>query len=115
MEIERIDSGARMSRIVIHNRTVYLCGQVAQDPTSDVTGQTAQALAKVDGLLAQAGTDKSKLLSVTVYLADIGDFDAMNQAWDAWVPSGAAPARATVEAKLASPDLRVEVSVIAAQ
>lgn len=113
--IERLQPGPRMSQAVVHGDTVYLAGQVADDTTADVTGQTRQILAAIDHLLAAAGTDKTRLLSATVYLADIGTFAQMNAAWDAWVPAGATPARATVEAKLAAPGYRVEIQVVAAK
>ncbi len=114
MAIDRIDSGKRMSRIVIHNDTAYLCGQVAKDETADISDQTRTTLEKVEQLLAQIGSDKSKILSVTIYVADMADFAAMNAVWDAWIEAGQAPARACVEAKMARPELLVEMSVIAA-
>ena len=113
--IERLQPGPRMSQAVIHGDTVYLAGQVADDTSQDVTGQTRQILAAIDRLLAAAGTDKTRILSATVYLADVGTFAEMNAAWDAWVPAGHAPARATVEAKLAAAVYRVEIQVIAAR
>src|SRR5437773_7576520 len=103
MDIARHNVGPRMSAAVVHGDTVYLAGQVAADPSAGVKGQTEQVLKKIDDLLASAGSDKSKLLSATVYLADIRAFDEMNAAWDAWVMPGSAPGRATVEARLASP------------
>ena len=112
--IRRLETGPRMSQAVIHGSTVYLAGQVAADTGADVTGQTRQILASIDRLLAAAGTDKTRILSATVYLADVGTFAQMNAAWDAWVPAGHAPARATVEAKLATPAYTVEIQVIAA-
>lgn len=114
MSITRQDSGQRMSRIVTHNQTVYLCGQVAKDADANISEQTATTLEKIDALLAQAGTDKSKLLSVTIYLADMADFAEMNAVWDQWVTPGAPPARACVQALMARPELKVEMSVIAA-
>lgn len=114
MAIDRIDTGTRMSRIVIHNHTAYLCGQVAKDESDDISGQTATTLEKVEQLLAQIGSNKSKILSVTIYVADMADFAAMNAVWDAWVATDQAPARACVEAKMARPELLVEMSVIAA-
>jgi enamine deaminase RidA (YjgF/YER057c/UK114 family) len=113
--IERLQPGPRMSQAVIHGDTVYLAGQVADDTSADVTGQTRQILAAIDRLLAAAGTDKTKILSATVYLADVGTFAEMNAAWDAWVPAGHTPARATVEAKLAAAVYQVEIQVIAAR
>jgi enamine deaminase RidA (YjgF/YER057c/UK114 family) len=113
--IERLQPGPRMSQAVIHGNTVYLAGQVADDTSADVTGQTRQILAAIDRLLAAAGSDRTKILSATVYLADIGTFAEMNAAWDAWVPPGHTPARATVEARLAAPVYTVEIQVIAAR
>ena len=112
--IKRIETGPRMSQAVIHGSTVYLAGQVAADTKLDVTGQTRQVLSEIDRLLAAAGTDKTRILSATVYLANIGSFAAMNAAWDGWAPAGHTPARATVEARLATPDYLVEIVVIAA-
>lgn len=103
-----------MSRIVIHNDTVYLCGQVGKDATKDISEQTATMLDKVDELLTQAGSDREHMLSTTIYLRDMKDFAAMNEVWDAWVPEGHAPARACVEARMARPELLVEISVVAA-
>ena len=116
MTIERRHVGKRLSGLVIHHSTgtAYLAGQVAEDPKADLAGQTQQVLALIDALLAEAGTDKSKILSATIFLPDISDFAAMNAVWEQWVPAGQAPARATIEAKLASPEYRVEISVIAA-
>ncbi len=112
--IKRLETGPRMSQAVIHGQTVYLAGQVADDTSADVAGQTRLVLASIDRLLAAAGTDKSRILAATVYLADIATFQAMNSAWDAWVAPGHAPARATVEAALATPAYRVEIVVTAA-
>ena len=114
MTIRRIKTGPRMSQAVVHGNTVYLAGQVADDPSADVAGQTRQILAKIDALLAEAGSDKTRILSANIWLADISTFGEMNQVWDAWVPQGHAPARATVESKLAAPQYRVEIGVIAA-
>ena len=111
-DIRRIEPGPRMTGALIHNGTVYLAGQVGEG--ADVTAQTQSALAEVDRLLAAAGTDKSRILYAQIWLADMADFAAMNAVWDAWVPQGATPARATGEAKLATPDYKVEVIVIAA-
>ena len=113
MTIRRLHAGPRMSQIVAHEGTVYLAGQVADDPAPSVREQTRQVLAKIDRLLAEAGADKSKLLTATVWLADIGSFAEMNEVWDAWVVQGATPARATVEAKLARPGNLVEIMVVA--
>ena len=112
--IKRIESGPRMSQAVVHGSTVYLAGQVADDPSVDVAGQTRQILASIDKLLAAAGSDKTRILSATIYLAEISTFAQMNAEWDAWVPQGHTPARATVEARLAAPQYKVEIQVIAA-
>ncbi len=112
--IQRFGTGERMSEAVVHNGTVYLAGQVAGDVTQDVEGQTRQVLAAVDRLLAEAGSDKSKVLRAEIVLADIKNFAEMNLAWDAWVPAGAAPARATVQASLYRPEVLVEIIVTAA-
>lgn len=112
--IQRFGSGARMSEAVVHNGTVYLAGQVAADTDQGVEGQTRQVLAAIDGLLAEAGSDKARILRAEIYLADVKDFAEMNLAWDAWVPAGATPARATVEARLYRPEVRVEIVVTAA-
>ena len=112
--ITRIDPGARMSEAVIHGDTVYLAGQVG-NPGEDVVAQTKTVLAEIDALLARAGSDKSKILMATIWLADIEDFEAMNGVWDAWVDTANPPARATGESRLASPDYKVEIIVIAAK
>ena len=114
MSIQRLHPGPRMSQAVVHGDTVYLAGQVAE-AAADVEGQTREILDRVDALLAEAGTDRSRILAATVYLADIGEFAAMNRAWEAWVDAGNAPARATVEARLAAPRYRVEIVVTAAR
>ena len=113
--VERLHSGPRMSQAVVHNDTVYLAGQVAADPATDVAGQTRQVLAAIDALLAEAGTDKTRILSANIYLADIGTFAQMNSVWDGWVAAGHTPARATVEARLASPVYKVEIQIVAAR
>ncbi|RDC71262.1 RidA family protein [Rhodovulum sp. 12E13] len=110
--IERIDTSRRMSRIVKHNGVAWLCGQVGDGAT--VTEQTRDCLARVDALLAQAGSSRERLLQAVIWLADMSDFDEMNAVWDAWVPEGHAPARACGEARLARPELRVEIIVTAA-
>ncbi|MFC5384397.1 RidA family protein [Aquamicrobium segne] len=112
MTIRRLDIGPRMSDIVIHGDTVYLSGQVGEGNT--VAEQTRNLLATVDQLLAQAGTDKTKILQTIIWLADMSTFDEMNSAWEAWIPQGHTPARATGEAKLADPDLKVEMIITAA-
>lgn len=113
--ITRMGTAERMSKIVIHHDTVYLCGQVADNAEAAIGPQTENMLAKVDALLEQAGSGREQILSATVYLRDIKDFAGMNQVWDQWIPKGHAPARACVEASLARPDLLVEVSIIAAR
>lgn len=114
MSIQRIEPGPRMSMAVVHGSTVYTAGQVARE-TADgsVAEQTKEILAIIDDLLAKAGTDKTKLISASIWLTDIGTFQEMNGVWDAWIAPGCAPARATVEAKLASPRYKVEIAVIA--
>jgi enamine deaminase RidA (YjgF/YER057c/UK114 family) len=114
MSIKRLHVGPRMSEAVVHNGTVYLAGQVADDASQDAAGQTREILAMIDRLLAECGSDKAKILSAQIFLADISDFAAMNSVWDAWVPAGHTPARATVESKLAAPKYRVEIKVVAA-
>jgi len=114
MTIKRIQTGPRMSQAVIHNKTVYLAGQVAAG--TSVAIQTREILATIDALLAEAGTDKSRLLSATIWLTDMGTFAEMNSVWQAWVVQGATPARATVvSANLASAEFKIEIAVIAAQ
>ena len=114
MSIRRINPGPRFCGAVVHGSTVYLAGQTASDPSAGVRSQCEQVLQKIDALLAAAGTDKSNLLTASVYLSDIRDFDEMNAAWEAWVDKTSLPTRATVEAKLASPRLLVEIVVTAA-
>lgn len=113
LDITRSHTNDRMSQMVTHNNTIYLAGQVGNRGDS-VADQTRTCLEKVDALLAEAGVDKRRILSATIWLADMADFDEMNGVWDAWVPSGHAPARACGEAKLAHPELTVEVLIIAA-
>ena len=112
--VQRFDVGTRLSEMAIHNGVCYLAGQVAADATQDITGQTQQVLAAIDALLARAGTDKRRLLMCQIFIADLADFAAMNAVWEAWVPAGNAPPRATVEAALAKPEWRVEMVVTAA-
>ena len=112
--IQRIDPGPRMSEASIHNGVVYLAGQVPEDASLDIEGQTREVLAAIDALLAQAGSDKTRILRAQIFLADIADCAGMNRAWDAWVVPDNAPARATVEAKLAKPQWKVEIVVTAA-
>jgi enamine deaminase RidA (YjgF/YER057c/UK114 family) len=113
MTIRRIDVGPRMSGIVIHNNTIYLAGQVGS-PGGNVATQTKEILATIDGLLEKAGSDKTKILQAIIWLADMSTFAEMNAVWDAWVPQGHAPARATGEAKLATPEYKVEIIITAA-
>ena len=115
MTITRIQPGKRMSAAVVHGNTVYLAGQVASDPNATIEVQTRQVLDTIDALLAQAGTSKSKLLSVQVILANIGDFAAMNSVYDAWIDPANPPARACIEARLAAPAYKVEIIAVAAR
>lgn len=112
--INRIDAGNRMSEAVVHGGVAYLAGQIPEDATADIEGQTRQVLAEIDALLAKVGSDKSRILRAQIYIADMADFAGMNRAWDAWVVAGSAPARATVEARLANPAWKVEIVVTAA-
>jgi enamine deaminase RidA (YjgF/YER057c/UK114 family) len=100
--------------MAVHNGVAYLAGQVADDTTQDITGQTTQILAVIDKLLATAGSDKTKILMAQIFVANMKEFDGMNKAWDAWVADGHAPPRATIEARLASADYKVEIVVTAA-
>lgn len=113
--IQRYHIGKRLSEMVLHNATVYLAGQVAADAKQDITGQANQVLAQIDSLLAEVGSDKTKILSATIFLPSMTDFPALNAVWETWVPAGNCPARATVEAKLAGPEYKVEIQIIAAQ
>lgn len=113
--IRRLHPGPRMSEATIHGGVVYLAGQVAEDPSGDVIAQTRQVLAAIDRLLGEAGSSRSSMLSATIFLADINDFQAMNSVWDTWVPEGATPARATIQALLAAPQYKVEIKIVAAQ
>ena len=115
MSITRIHTGQRMSQIVIHGNTVYLAGQVANDADADIAVQTRQVLDKIETLLHEAGSDTSKILSAQIWLTSMGHFARMNEIWDAWIPEGVAPARACIEARLASPDLLVEIGIVAAK
>jgi enamine deaminase RidA (YjgF/YER057c/UK114 family) len=112
--IQRIDAGPRMSEASIHNGVAYLAGQVPETDGADIETQTREVLEAIDALLAQAGSDKTRILRAQIFLADIADFAGMNRAWDAWVVAGNAPSRATVEAKLARPEWKVEIVVTAA-
>jgi enamine deaminase RidA (YjgF/YER057c/UK114 family) len=112
--VQRFDVGARMSEMAVHNGTVYLAGQIADDASQDIRGQTRQVLGAVDALLARAGSDKTKILLAQIFLADLADFAAMNEVWDAWVAAGHTPPRATVQARLARPEWKLEIVVTAA-
>lgn len=114
MSIQRFHVGPRLSDMAIHNGTVYLAGQVADDTSQDTAGQTTQILATIDKLLAEAGSDKTKILSTTIYITDMANFPALNAVWDGWVVKGNTPPRATVQAQLAKPAYLVEITVIAA-
>lgn len=112
--IQRFEVGARMSEMSVYNGVAHLAGQVADDASLDISGQTRQVLASIDSLLERAGSDKTKILMAQIFLADIRDFAAMNAVWDQWVPLGHTPPRATVEARLARPEWKVEIVVTAA-
>jgi enamine deaminase RidA (YjgF/YER057c/UK114 family) len=114
MQIKRFQPGSRMSQFVVYGNLGFMAGQVADDPTLDVKGQTSQIIVKIDRLLAEAGSDKTKILSASIWLADYQSFSDMNEVWDAWVPQGNAPARACVESKLAFPRYSVEIAIVAA-
>ena len=114
MEITRLHVGKRLSEVAIHNSTVYLAGQIAEDTDQDIAGQAREVLGHVDRLLGEAGSDKSCILMCQIFIADMADFPAMNEVWDEWVTSGHTPPRATVEAQLANPACLVEIVVTAA-
>ncbi len=115
MEIKRLHVGARLSEVAIHNDTIYLAGQIAEDTSLDIVGQTREVLGHVDRLLGEAGSDKTCILSCQIYIANMHDFPGMNLVWDEWVANGHTPPRATVEAKLADPACLVEIVIVAAQ
>ncbi|RDU98106.1 RidA family protein [Trinickia dinghuensis] len=115
MAVIRHHVGKRLSEIAVHNGTVYLAGQIPDDTTQDIGGQTREVLGHIDRLLGEADSDKSLLLSVQIYISDMIHFGGMNAVWDEWVPAGNTPPRATVEAKLANPECLVEIVVVAAQ
>lgn len=115
MEIKRLHVGKTLSEIAIHNGTVYLAGQIAEDLAQDIEGQTREVLGHIDRLLAEAGSDKSRILMCQIFIAQMTDFPGMNAVWNEWVAEGNAPPRATVEAKLAKPEWLVEMVVTAAQ
>jgi enamine deaminase RidA (YjgF/YER057c/UK114 family) len=112
--IERFNVGKRLSDMAVYNGVAYLAGQVAEDATLDIAGQTEQVLATIDHLLQQAGTNKSRILMAQIFVTNMAEFDGMNEAWDAWVADGNAPPRATIEARLANPNYKVEIVVTAA-
>jgi enamine deaminase RidA (YjgF/YER057c/UK114 family) len=114
LTIQRFHVGKRLSDMVVHNGTIYLAGQVPSTPGADIQQQTREVLAAIDALLAEAGSDRTRLISATIFLADMRDFAGMNEVWDGWVPAGNCPARATVEARLASTAWKVEIQAIAA-
>ena len=114
MDIKRLHVGKRLSEVAIHNGTVYLAGQIAEETSADIEGQTREVLGHVDRLLAESGSDKTCILSCQIYIKDMKDFAGMNAVWDDWVPSGHTPPRATVEAKLANPACLVEIVIVAA-
>lgn len=114
MSIQRIENGPRFCRVLTHNGVAYLAGMVADDLSGDVIQQTRDTLAKIDRYLSLAGSDKSKLLTAQIWLRDIADFERMNSVWDRWIDRSAMPVRATVEARLAGDNYRVEIMVTAA-
>ena len=115
MEIKRLHVGKRMSEGAIHNGTVYLAGQVTEDASLDIKGQTSNVLASIDRLLAEMGSDKTCILRCQIFISDLNNFDAMNEVWEQWVVEDCTPPRATVEAKLAKPEWLIEMVVTAAQ
>ncbi|CAN5748773.1 RidA family protein [soil metagenome] len=114
-EITRFHVGPRLSETAVHNGTVYLAGQVPDDTTLDMRGQTAEVLGMVERLLAEAGSDKSRILMAQIFLNDIADITVMNEIWDAWIPAGHTPPRATVQAKMANAAYKIEIVVTASQ
>jgi enamine deaminase RidA (YjgF/YER057c/UK114 family) len=115
MDIKRFHVGKTLSEAAIHNGTIYLAGQIAEDTTHNIEGQTREVLAHIDRLLDEAGSDKSRILMCQIYISDVKDFNSMNEVWDEWVAAGNSPPRATVEAKLVRPEILVEMVVTAAQ
>lgn len=115
MGVTRIDPGPRLAEAVIHDDRVYLSGMIPEDTSLDITGQVKQALGEIDALLMRADSDKTKILSAVIWLRDIDDFTAMNAVWDAWVVPGQTPARATIQARLNDPTMKVEIMVVAAR
>ena len=113
-DIRRIDCGPRMSEAVVTGNRIYCSGMIPEDTGLDIAGQVKQALGEIDSLLAKGGSDKTRILTATIWLADIGDFAAMNAVWDSWVVPGQTPARATVQARMNDPKMKVEIMVVAA-
>jgi len=114
MTLKRIDPGPRMSEAVVKGNRIHCSGMIPEDTSTDIADQVKQTLAEIDSLLAKGGSDKTKILSAVIWLADISDFAAMNAVWDAWVVPGQTPARATVQAKLNDPKMKIEIMVVAA-
>ena len=115
MDIKRLHVGKTLSEAAIHNGTIYLAGQIAEDTTQNVEAQTREVLGHIDRLLEEAGSDKTRILMCQIYISDVKDFDSMNEVWKEWVADGNSPPRATVEAKLVRPEILVEMVVTAAQ
>lgn len=115
MNIQRLHVGSRLSEVAIFNKTVYLAGQIAEDTSQDFAGQTREVLGHIDRLLGESGSDKSQILMCQIYITDVKNMAAMNEIWDAWVPAGNTPPRATVQAQLVRPELLIEIVVTAAQ
>ena len=113
-DLSRIDPGPRLSEASVLGNRIHCSGMMPEDLSQDIAGQTRQVLAEIDSLLAKGGSDKTRILSAVIWLADIGDFAAMNETWDAWVVPGQTPARATIQAKLSDPDMKIEIMVVAA-
>jgi len=115
MDIKRLHIGKTLSEIAIHNGTVYLAGQISENGARDIEGQTREILGHIDRLLAEASSDKTRILMCQIFIADVKDFAGMNAVWNEWVAEGHSPPRATIEAKLAKPEWLVEMVVTAAQ
>lgn len=115
MDIKRLHVGKTLSEASIHNGTIYLAGQIAEDTTQNIEGQAREVLGHIDRLLVESGSDKTRILMCQIYISDVKDFDSMNEVWNEWVADGNSPPRATVEAKLVRPEILVEIVVIAAQ
>ena len=115
MDIKRLHVGKTLSEVAIHNRTVYLAGQIAEDTAQDIRGQTLEVLGHIDRLLAEAGSDKTRILMCQIFISDFQHFTEMNAVWNEWIPEGSAPPRATVEVKFGKPERLIEIVVTAAQ